>query len=173
MAPSPRTRKKEARMPIDVGQKVKDFTLPKADGKEVGTFKLSENLAQKLVFAFFPLAFTGVCTKEMCTFRDEIGCYGDLQAKVYGVSVDSPFTLNKFIEQEKLSFPLLSDFNREAVSIFGVKREQPLGPGLMGVANRSVFVLDKTGTVRWRWFSENPKDLPPFEEVKAALAKVG
>lgn len=160
-------------MPIDVGTKVKDFTLPLADGKEVKTFKLSENLGRdKLVFAFFPLAFTGVCTQEMCTFRDELGAFGDLKAKVYGVSVDSPFTQNKFIQQEKLNFPLLSDFNREAVSIFGVKREQPLGPGLLGVANRSVFVLDQTGTVRWRWFSENPKDLPPFEEVKAALEKI-
>ena len=160
-------------MPIDVGTKVKDFSLPKADGKEVGTFKLSENLGKdNIVLAFFPLAFTGVCTKEMCTFRDEIGKFGDLKAKVYGVSVDSPFTLNKFIEQEKLNFPLLSDFNREAVTAFGVKRDQPLGPGLLGVANRSVFVLDKTGTVKYRWFSDNPKDLPPFEEVKGALAKM-
>jgi peroxiredoxin len=161
-------------MPIDVGTKVKDFSLPKSDGKEVGTFKLSESLGQDaLVLAFFPLAFTGVCTKEMCTFRDSIAAFGDLKAKVFGVSVDSPFTLNKFIEQEKLNFPLLSDFNRDAVAQFGVKREQPLGPGLLGVANRSVFVLDKTGTVKYRWFSENPKDLPPFDEVKAALAKMG
>lgn len=160
-------------MPIDVGQKVKDFSLPKADGKEVASFKLSEALGQdNLVFAFFPLAFTGVCTKEMCSFRDEIGRFGDLKAKVFGVSVDSPFTQNHFIQHEKLNFPLLSDFNREAVQIFGVKREQPIGPGLLGVANRSVFVLDKTGTVRYRWFSENPKDLPPMEEVKAALGKL-
>jgi peroxiredoxin len=161
-------------MPVDVGTQVRDFTLPKADGKEVGTFKLSENLGKEnLVFAFFPLAFTGVCTKEMCTFRDEIGRFGDLKARVFGVSVDSPFTLNKFIEQEKLNFPLLSDFNREAVEIFGVRRAQPIGPGLLGVANRSVFVLDKAGTVRWRWHTENPKDLPPFEDLKAALAKLG
>ena len=161
-------------MPIDVGTKVKDFTLPMADGKQVTTFKLSENLGKdKIVLAFFPLAFTGVCTKEMCTFRDQIAQFGDLKAKVYGVSVDSPFTQNHFIQHEKLNFPLLSDFNREAVALFGVRREQPIGPGLLGVANRSVFVLDKTGTVRWRWFTENPKDLPPFDEVKAALGKLG
>ncbi len=160
-------------MPIDVGTKVRDFSAPKADGKEVSTFKLSENLGKdNLVFAFFPLAFTGVCTKEMCTFRDSIVQFGDLKAKVYGVSVDSPFTHNHFINHEKLNFPLLSDFNRELVTLFGVKREQPIGPGLLGAANRSVFVLDKTGTVRYRWFTENPKDLPPFDEVKAALAKL-
>jgi peroxiredoxin len=161
-------------MPIDVGTQVKDFSLPRADGKEVSTFKLSENLGREsMVLAFFPLAFTGVCTKEMCEFRDSIAQFGDLKARVYGVSVDSPFTLNHFIQHEKLNFPLLSDFNREAVTIFGVKREQPLGPGLLGVANRSVFVLDPSGTVRWRWHSENPKDLPPFDDVKAALAKIG
>src|SRR5688572_19311767 len=160
-------------MPIDVGTKVKDFSLPKADGKEVGTFKLSENLGQdNLVLAFFPLAFTGVCTKEMCSLRDDMAKYGDLKAKVYGVSVDSPFTLNHFINHEKLNFPMLSDFNREAVGIFGVKREGPLGPGLLGVANRSLFVLDKTGTVKYQWFSENPKDLPPFETVQAELKKL-
>jgi glutaredoxin-dependent peroxiredoxin len=160
-------------MPIDVGTKVKDFSLPKADGKEVGTFKLSENLGKdNLVFAFFPLAFTGVCTKEMCTFRDSISAFGDLKAQVYGVSVDSPFTLNHFINHEKLNFPMLSDFNREAVGVFGVKREQPLGPGLLGVANRSVFVVGRDGTVKYKWFTENPKDLPPFDEIKAALGKM-
>ncbi len=158
-------------MPIDVGTRVKDFSLPMADGKEVKTFQLSQNLGkEKLVFAFFPLAFTSVCTTEMCTLRDELGAFGELGARVFGVSVDSPFALNKFIQEEKLNFPILSDFNREAVSIFGVRREQPIGPGLLGVANRSVFVLDPDGTVRWRWYSENPKDLPPINDVKAALA---
>jgi peroxiredoxin len=159
-------------MPIDVGTKVADFTLPMADGKGVGTFKLSEHLGKgDIVLAFFPLAFTGVCTAEMCTFRDAMAAFNGLHAEVYGVSVDSPFTLNKFIEQERLNFPLLSDFNREVVARFGVKREEPIGPGLRGVADRSVFVLDRSGTVRWRWFSDNPKNLPPFDEVKAAVGK--
>ncbi len=161
-------------MPIDVGTKVKEFSVPKADGREVGTFKLSENLGtDNFVLAFFPLAFTGVCTKEMCTFRDDMAQYGDLKARVFGVSVDSPFTLNHFINHEKLNFPMLSDFNRELVTQFGVKREQPLGPGLLGVANRSLFVIGKDGTVKYKWFSENPKDLPPFEDVKAELKKLG
>jgi peroxiredoxin len=162
-------------MPIDVGTQVKDFTVLKATGDKVEAFKLSDNLGKEnLVLAFFPLAFTGVCTAEMCTFRDSIAQFGDLKAQVYGVSVDSPFTQNHFIKHEKLNFPLLSDFNRELVAQFGVKREQTIGPapGLLGVANRSVFVLDKTGKVAWKWFSENPKDLPPFDEVKAALAKL-
>jgi peroxiredoxin len=162
-------------MPIDVGTKVKDFTVLKADGEKVEAFKLSDHLGKEaIVFAFFPLAFTGVCTTEMCTFRDSIAQFGDLKAKVLGVSVDSPFTQNQFIQKEKLNFPLLSDFNRELVAAFAVKREQPIGPppGLLGVANRSVFVVDKAGTVRWKWYSENPKDLPPFDEVKAALSKL-
>ena len=161
-------------MPIDVGTKVADFSVPMADGKEVKTFKLSENLGKEnMVFAFFPLAFTGVCTKEMCTFRDDMAKYGDLKARVYGVSVDSPFTQNKFIEAEKLNFPLLSDFNRELVNSFKVKREQPLGPGLLGVANRSAFIVGKDGTVKWKWYSENPKDLPNFAEVQSELKKLG
>ena len=161
-------------MPIDVGTKVSDFSAPLSDGKEVKTFKLSEQIGKdNIVFAFFPLAFTGVCTKEMCTFRDDIAKYGDLKARVFGVSVDSPFTHQKFIEAEKLNFPLISDFNRELVSLFKVKREQPIGPGLLGVANRSAFIVDGTGTVRWKWYSENPKDLPPFEEVQAELKKIG
>ncbi|HVY60902.1 MAG TPA: redoxin domain-containing protein [Planctomycetota bacterium] len=162
-------------MPIDVGTQVQDFTVLKATGDKVEAFKLSENLGkQALVLAFFPLAFTGVCTTEMCTFRDSIAAFNDLKGSVYGVSVDSPFTQNQFIAKEKLNFPMLSDFNRELVSAFGVKREQPIGPppGLLGVANRSVFVLDKGGKVAYRWFSDNPKDLPPFDEVKAALAKL-
>ena len=163
-------------MPIDVGTEVKDFTVLKATGDKVEPFKLADNIGKEsLVLAFFPLAFTGVCTAEMCTFRDSIAQFGDLKAKVYGVSVDSPFTQNHFIKHEKLNFPLLSDFNRELVDAFGVRRTQAIGPapGLFGVANRSVFVLDKKGKVAYRWFSENPKDLPPFDEVKAALAKLG
>ena len=162
-------------MPLDIGSQVKDFSVPKADGKEVATFKLSENLGKDaMVLAFFPLAFTGVCTTEMCTFRDQMAGFNDVHARVYGVSVDSPFTQNQFIQKEKLNFPLLSDFNRELVDAFGVKRTQPIGPapGLLGVANRSVFVVGKDGAVKYRWYSENPKDLPPFDEVKAALGKL-
>ena len=163
-------------MPIDIGTQVKDFTVLKADGEKVEAFKLSDNLGKEnVVFAFFPLAFTGVCTAEMCTFRDSIAQFGDLKAKVYGVSVDSPFTQNQFIQKEKLNFPLLSDFNRELVDSFGVRRTQSIGPapGLFGVANRSVFVVGKDGKVAYKWFSENPKDLPPFDDVKAALKKIG
>jgi peroxiredoxin len=162
-------------MPVDVGTKVKDFTVLKADGEKVEAFKLSDHVGKEaLVLAFFPLAFTGVCTAEMCTFRDSIAQFNDLKAKVLGVSVDSPFTQNQFIQKEKLTFSMLSDFNRELVDAFGVKRTQPIGPapGLLGVANRSVFIVGKDGAVKYRWFSENPKDLPPFDEVKAALGKL-
>jgi peroxiredoxin len=161
-------------MPVDVGTQISDFTVPMADGQEVKSFNLSEQLGKdSLVFAFFPLAFTGVCTTEMCTFRDQLSGFGDLKSRVFGVSVDSPFTLNHFHQKESLNFPLLSDFNRTLVATFGVKREQPLGPGLLGVANRSVFVVDKTGTVAYAWYTENPGDLPPFDAIKDALGKLG
>lgn len=155
-------------MPMDVGRKAPDFDALRADGQNVEPFRLSDHLGEgPLVLAFFPLAFTSVCTNEMCTFRNSMSQFNELEAQVYGISVDSPFALNAFIEEHALTFPLLSDFNREVSRKFDVLHEDLMG--LRGVAKRSVFVLDGEGVVRYRWVSEDPGVLPDFDEIKEAL----
>src|SRR5713226_3109704 len=128
-------------MGVDVGQRVPEVTLVNAERKAV---KLSEFLGKPTVLVFFPGAFTSVCTKELCTFRDSLAKFNDLKAQVIAISVDSPFAQKAFAEQQRLNFTLLSDFTREAVRKFGIE-DPNFGNGLLpGVAKRSVFVLDKT-----------------------------
>ncbi len=150
-----------------VGEPAPDFTLPLCDGEKVGTFTLSEHRGQKLVLAFFPLAFTSVCTQEMCTFSDEFDAFSQLGAAVYGISVDSPFALNAFIRDHSLKVPLLSDFNREVSRAYDVLHDELMG--LKGISKRSVFVLDPEGVIRYRWVSDDPSKLPPFEEIRSVL----
>jgi len=119
------------------------------------------------VLAFFPAAFTGTCTKELCTFRDAIGDYQKLNATVYGISVDSPFALAEFKKQQNLPFTLLSDHKHEALQAYGVVFENLAGVGL-SVAARSVFVVDPHGNVSWAWVSTKPSDEPQYGDVKAA-----
>jgi peroxiredoxin len=120
------------------------------------------------VLAFFPAAFTSVCTKEMCTFRDALADYGALNAKVYGISVDSPFALAEFKKQQKLNFPLLADFKHEAMKAYDV-----VFPNLANIgfeaARRSVFVIGKDGNLAWSWLSEKPSDEPSYDAVKKAV----
>lgn len=125
-----------------------------------------------MVLAFFPGAFTGVCTKEMCTFRDSMSKFNSLNAAVAGISVDPPFSLKAFKEQNKLNFSLLSDYSRQAVNTFGVAG-QDLG-GLKGYvyAKRSVFILDSKGTVAYKWVSDVPSVEPNYAEIENAVAKL-
>lgn len=158
-------------MTLEISQQAPNFAAMRADGEDVGEFQLSDVLGQEnVVLAFFPLAFTGVCTDEMCTFRDQLAQFNDLNAQVYGVSVDSPFSLNVFIQQNGLTFPLLSDFNREISRSFGVLHEELMG--LREIAKRSVFVLDAKGVVRYRWVSDDPGQMPDFEEIRSALGEL-
>ncbi len=158
-------------MSVSVGQKAPDFTVPSSDGKKVEPFQLSKHLGQEhIVLAFFPLAFTSVCTKEMCHFRDSMALFNNLKTQVYGISVDSPYALNVFIKSEGLKFKLLSDFNKEVSRAYGVLHEK-LGT-LNGVSKRSIFVLDKTGVVRYRWVSEDPGVMPNFGEIQQALEQL-
>ncbi len=150
-----------------VGEKAPDFTLPLCDGERVGQFTLSEHRGKNLVLAFFPLAFTSVCTQEMCTFSDQLNAFSELGADVYGISVDSPFALNAFIKAHDLKIPLLSDFNKEVSRAYGVLHEELMG--LRGVSKRSVFVLDRDGVVRYRWVSDDPGKMPDFDEIREAL----
>lgn len=120
------------------------------------------------VLVFFPAAFTGVCTTEVCAFRDALAQFNSLSAKVFGVSVDPPFTLAEFKKQNGLNFPLLADFAHEAIKAFGVEFADLAGIKGYTVARRSVFVIGKDGRVAWSWLSEAPTNEPDYEAVKKA-----
>ncbi len=155
-------------MAIELNQKASDFTTKACDGEKVEDFTLSKELGKEnIVLAFFPLAFSPVCTNEMCSFRDSLAQFNSLKARVYGISVDSPFTLNAFIKANNLTFKLLTDFNKEISRAYGVLHEDLMG--LKGVSKRSVFVLDKNGIVRYRWVSDDPRQLPDLEAIRTAL----
>jgi len=156
-------------MPVEIGQRVPDVALVSPDRKVV---KLSEFLGKPTVLAFFPGAFTGVCTKEACTFRDSMARFAGVNGQVIGISVDSPFAQKAFADANRLNFTFLSDFNRHAVKAFGIEDPNFAGGALPGVAKRSVFVLDREGTVRYRWISDTPGVEPDYDEVAEAVKKV-
>jgi glutaredoxin-dependent peroxiredoxin len=156
-------------MGIEVGQRVPDVSLVNAERKAV---KLSEFLGKPTVLVFFPGAFTSVCTKELCTFRDSMAKFNDLKAQVLAISVDSPYAQKVFAEQQRLNFPLLSDYNRDAVRKFGIEDPNFAGGALPGVAKRAVFGVDKTGTVKYKWVTDNPGIEPNYQEVEAAVRKL-
>ena len=122
---------------------------------------------QSVVLLFFPLAFSPVCTDEMCRMRDDWSQWEKLGAKVFGISVDSPFVTDKFRAEMDIPFPILSDFNKEVASRYGVLHEELVG--LRGVAKRSAFVIDSDGTVAYAWVSDDPKQVPKFDELQSAL----
>ncbi|WP_254767786.1 redoxin domain-containing protein [Salinilacihabitans rarus] len=154
------------------GDTAPDFTVPLANG-DVDSFTLSERLADEapIVLAFFPGAFTSVCTAEMCTFEDRLSAFEDVDATVYGVSVDSPFALNEFREQNGLSFGLLSDFEKEVVDAYDVRMDFA-DLGVHDVAKRSVFVIDADGEVTYAWVSDDPGVEPEYAEVEDAVADI-
>jgi len=156
-------------MPLQIGDRAPDFTLP-ARPKE--TVSLRDLIgSQPVVLLFFPLAYSSVCTAEICGVAEDYSAYRDLGANVVGISVDSPFVTQKFAEDCKAPFPILSDFNKEVIERYGVLREELAG--LRGVSNRAAFVVDRDGVIAYAWMSENPADMPPFDEIKAALRKLG
>ena len=154
-------------MAADVGSKAPDFTLTNQDRQPV---TLSEQRGKPVVLAFFPAAFSSVCQKELCTFRDSMGRLGEAKAQVFGISVDTFFTLKAFHDQQKFSFPLLSDFNKEAIRDYGVFNEDMIG--LKGIAKRAVFVIDKDGVVRHREVLEDARNEPDYEKVFSVLASL-
>jgi len=127
-------------------------------------------LGKKTVLAFFPGAFTGVCTKEMCTFRDSMQALGELEAQVVGISVNDPFSNKAFAEANRLQFPILSDYTRETVKRYDVFHENFAGLKEYTAAKRSIFILDDKGIVRYKWISEDPGKEPNYEEIKSKLA---
>jgi peroxiredoxin len=152
-------------MSVQVGQTAPDFTLKNTDMEDV---TLSSYQGEKnVVLLFVPLAFTGVCTNEMCSVRDNLSRYANLDAEVLGISVDSPFSQKAWKERENLNFTLLSDFNREVVQAYGAQYES-LG-AWKGVAKRSAFVIDKQGQVQYAEVLENAGDLPNFDKITETL----
>jgi len=159
-------------MPLSVGTQAPDFTLKSKSTGELKDVKLSDQFGSKnTVLLFFPLAFTGVCTKEMCDLTAGLGDYDKLNAAVIGVSVDSPFTQEVWAQKEKIGITLASDLNKTTAKAYDV-----IFPGLAGIgdtAARAAFVIDRNGVIQYAEQTATPKDLPNFEAVKEALAKLG
>lgn len=153
---------------LKVGDKAPEFKLYSSDKKEVA---LADYRGKNVVLLFFPMAFTGVCTTELCTMRDSIALYADLNAEILAISVDSPFSLNEFKTQQSYNFPLLSDFNKEVSAAYGSLYETFV-MGMTGVSKRSAFVIDGEGTVRYAEVLESAGDLPNFEAVNETLASL-
>jgi peroxiredoxin len=155
---------------VSVGQKAPDFILPDTDRRPR---KLSEFQGKKLALVFFPGAFTSVCTREMCSFRDSMTRLSELKAQVVGVSVNDPFSNKGFAERNLLTFPLLSDYKRQVIRLYGIELRDFAGLKGYTVAKRSVFVLDGSGVVRYRWISEDPSVEPNYKEIEQALDQMG
>lgn len=153
-------------MALAVGTQAPDFTLPSAPGE---TVTLSALRGKAVVLLFYPAAFTGVCTKEMCAVTEDFSSYEKLGAQPLAISVDMPWSAQKFRAETKSTFPFLSDFNKTVVKAYDVYREK-FALGLEGVAERAVYVIDADGKITYAWVGENPGVFPDLDAVKKALA---
>jgi len=152
-------------MALEIGQKAPDFKLVDSDKN---TVNLSDYKGKSVVLLFFPLAFTSVCTQELCTVRDTLQDYQGLNAEVLGISVDSLFTLAKFKEEQNFNFPLLSDFNKEVSQAYGSLYEEFVH-GMKGVSKRSAFVVDADGNIQYAEVLESAGDIPNFAAINETL----
>ena len=152
-------------MALKAGDKAPDFKLFSSELKEVS---LADFKGKKLVLQFFPMAFTGVCTAQLCAMRDSFGFYEGMDAAVLGISVDSPFTLAKFKEEQFYQFPLLSDFNKEVSQAFDAFYEEFVY-NLKGVSKRAAFVIDEEGKIIYAEVLESAGDLPDFDAIKKII----
>lgn len=155
-------------MTLNKGDKAPNFKLFDTDKNEVS---LESNKGKKVVLLFFPLAFTGVCTQELCGVRDDLASYDGLDANVYGVSVDSVFSLGKFKAEQNINFPLLSDFNKDASKSYGALYDEFV-LGMQGVSKRSAFVVDEEGVIQYASVSDDAGQLPDFKAIKDTLASL-
>jgi peroxiredoxin len=156
-------------MPIAVGSPAPDFSLKQKTASGLVDVKLADNLGKKnTVILFFPLAFTGVCTQEMCDITAGLGAYSGLNADVIAISVDSPFAQEAWANQHKIGIKIASDLNKKTAADYGVLLADLIGLG--SVSARAAFVVDKGGVVRYAEQTATPKDLPNFEAVKQTLA---
>ena len=152
---------------MQVGDKIPEIILFDTEKQKVS---LNEQNGYA-VLLFFPLAFTSTCTTELCSVRDEISRYNNFNATIYGISVDSLFTLGKFKEEQNLNFSLLSDFNKEASEAFGVL-DETFAFGMKGVSKRSAFIVDQEGIIRYAEICPTPGDLPDFIKIKEVLEQL-
>ena len=159
---------KKFNMKITVGDKAPNFTLYASDKTQV---RLDDYKGQNVLLLFFPLAFTGVCTAELCSVRDEMKDYESLNAQVVGISVDSLFTLEQFKAAQHYNFPLLSDFNKETSRAYGSLYEEFV-LGMRGVSKRSAFVIDGDGYVKYAEVLENAGEVPNFAAIKECLNQI-
>ena len=154
-------------MSVDTGSIAPDFTLTNQDRENV---TLSQLRGRPVVLVFFPAAFSSVCTKELCTFRDALKRFESVQAQVLGISVDTFFALKAFHDQQGLTFPLLSDFNKQVIRAYGAFNEDMIG--LKGIAKRAVFVLDGGGVVRYREVLDDARNEPDYQKVYDVVARL-
>lgn len=152
-------------MNLSLGDKAPGFTLRATDKSEVS---LADYKGKNVVLLFFPLAFTGVCTAELCSVRDDMQSYNKLNADVLAISVDSLFTLEKFKAEQQYNFPLLSDFNKEISQAYGALYEEFV-LGMKGVSKIAAFVIDKNGCVRYSEVLQNAGEVPNFIAIKETL----
>jgi peroxiredoxin len=155
-------------MGIQIGQPAPDFTLFDSDKQKL---TLSDQKGSNVLLLFFPQAFTGVCTAELCSVRDNIAAYNNVNAKVFGISVDSVFTLDKFKKEQSYNFALLSDFNKEVSTLYQTIYDNWIFD-MKGVSKRSAFVIDKNGTIQYAEVLENPGEQPNFDKINEVLAAI-
>jgi peroxiredoxin len=151
-----------------VGEQAPDFTLTDTDMQPVS---LHDFHGKTVILAFFPAAFSSGCTKEMCTFRDSLTQLNQANAQVLGISVDLPYSLKRFKETESINFPLLSDFDHRAIQAYGVVDNNFRG-FTSGLAKRSVFVIDPSGTISWEWAANSPGEQPDYSQVLDAAEQI-
>lgn len=155
-------------MQLQVGDRAPNFTLRNTDKSEIS---LADYGGENVVILFFPLAFTGTCTEELCMIRDEKSEYEALGAKIIAISVDSIFSLDKFRAEQNYNFPLLSDFNKDVSMAYGALYDDFV-LGMKGVSKRSAFVVDKNGIIRYAEVLEKASDLPNFEAIKKTISQL-
>ncbi len=153
---------------LDIGSKAPDFELPATTKEKI---RLSDEVQKgPVLILFYPFDFSPVCTQEFCGLRDGLREFERLGINVMGISVDSIFCHRAFSEKLGISFPLLSDFNKEVCTVYGAFHEELLG--LKGVAKRAAFLIDTNGIVKYKWVSDDPRNLPDFEEIKKAVKEI-
>jgi glutaredoxin-dependent peroxiredoxin len=154
-------------MALQVGSQAPDFALKSNKMQDV---KLSELRGNKVLLLFVPLAFTSVCTKELCSMRDGLKDYEGLNCKVYGISTDSPFALDAWAQKEGYQFPLLSDYNKSVAKAYDTLYDDLMG--FKGVCKRSAYVIDGEGKIRYASVSDDARVVPNFDEIKACLQQI-
>lgn len=163
-------------MPLAVGTQAPDFTLPTKTAEGPKQIKLSDNFGKKnTLLLFFPMAFTGTCTTEMCDMSRELPNYSEMNAEVYGISGDNPFAQEAWAQKEEIGVLLLSDYEHKVATDYGVAYDSflpQMNLGMAGVAKRSAFVIDKSGVIQYAESKDDARELPDFEKVKAKLAEL-